>query len=403
MYMAYKYVAYDADRKVVKGTIAVASEGLAKEALQRSGYRLLRLKPARQGLSLRRQLPILFGVKAQDVITFSRLLATLVRRGTTPLAGLELLRDGTSNPTFKEVLGAVSDDLRQGSSLSEAMGRHPEAFPSFYCRMMTVGEQTGNIELVLRQLADYMEKEKALQASVGKALVYPAFVLLIAGGVITLMITVTLPSLSELFAQFEGRLPLPTRLLLAITTFVNTYILYLLGLIIGVILVSGWSIKKPAVRRRLDMLLLRVPLVGPIINLREMTHFSGMMATGLSASLSMPEIMDMVVKTSKNISMAEALDKVRGEILTGRRLSQSMTENQVFPRLLVQMIRVGEEAGTLDEDLKAIAETYEAEVDKRVNTLLSLMEPSLIVVLGLMVAFIAVSVIMPIYSIMGEI
>ena len=401
--MAYKYLAYDTDRKVVKGTIAVTNEGLAKEALQRSGYSLLSLKPARQGLGLRRQIPTLFGVKAQDVIVFSRLLATLVRRGTTPLAALELLRNETSNLTFKEVLGAVSDDLRQGSSLSEAMGRHSDAFPPVYCRMIKVSEQTGNLEVVLRQLADYMEKEKALLAGVGRALVYPAFILLVAGGVITMLITVTLPSLTELFTEFEGELPLPTRLLVALTTFVNTYKLFLLGLILGVVVLAAWAVRKPTVRRRLDMLSLKIPLIGSIVTLREMTHFSRMMSTCLSAALPMPEIMDMVVKTSRNTTVAEALENVRGEILKGRRLSQPMTENQTFPRLLVQMIKVGEEAGTLDEDLKAVAESYEAEVDKRVNTLLSLLEPGLIVILGLIVAFIAVSVIMPVYSILGEI
>ena len=401
--MAYKYIAYDAKRQVVKGTVVVTSEDLAKEALQRSGYSLLSLKPAPRRLNLRRQLPTLYGVKAQDVIAFSRLLATLLRGGTTPLAALEIFGAETSNLTFKEVLGAVSDDLRQGNSLAEAMSGHPEVFPAIYCRMIKVGEQTGNLEIVLRQLADYMEKEKALLASVGRALIYPAFVLAIAGGVITLLLTVTLPSLSELFTEFGGDLPLPTRLLVALTAFVNTYKLFLFGLILGGAALAVGAVKKPNIRRRMDMLLLKMPLIGPIITLREMAHFSRMMSTCLSASLTIPEIMEMVVKTSRNGVMTEALENVSGEILKGRRLSQPMTENLMFPRLLVQMVKVGEEAGTLGEDLKALAETYETEVDKRVNTVLSLMEPGLIVVLGLFVAFIAVSVIMPIYSILGEI
>jgi len=401
--MAYKYVAYDADRNVVKGTIDVTSEGLAKEALQRSGYSLLSLSPTRRALSLRREIPILFGVKTQDVIAFSRLLATLVERGTTTLAALELLRDETSNITFKEVIGAVSDDLRQGSSLSEAISRHPDEFPPIYCRMIEVSERTGDLELVLRQLADYMEKEKALLARVGKALAYPAFVLLLAGGVITLLVTVTLPSLSSLFDEFGGELPLPTRVLVALTTFVTTYKLFLLGLILGVVVFVAWAVRKPDIRRKRDMLLLRTPLIGPIITLRDMVHFSRMVSTGLRASLPLPEIMDMVVKTTKNTIVAKALEDVREEIMKGRRLSHPMAENHTFPRLLVQMVKVAEEAGTMDEDLKAVAETYEAEVNRRVNALVSLLEPGLMIVLGLIVAFIAVSVIMPIYSTLGQI
>lgn len=401
--MVYKYVAYDADRKVVEGTIDAPNDSLAKEALLRSGYSLLSLKLTRQGMSLRRQIPTLFGIKAGDVIAFSRLLATLVQRGTTPVAALQLLRDQASNLTFREAIDDVIEALRQGASLSEAMGTHPEAFSPFYCRMVKLSEQTGNLEVVLRQVADYMEKDKALMARVSRALAYPAFVLLIAGGVITLLITVTLPSLSELFTEFGGQLPLPTRILVGLTGFVSTYKLPLLGLFLGAAILALWSVRKPDVRRRLDALLLKMPLIGPIVTLREMAHLTRMMSTGLSASLPMPEIMDMVVKTSKNTVVAEALDSLRGEILKGRRLSDSMTQHPVFPRLLMQMVKVGEEVGSLDEDLAAIAETYEADVDKRVNTLVALLEPGLMVVLGLVVAFIAVSVIIPIYSVLGEI
>ena len=396
-------MAYDAQRKVVKGTLDVTNEGLAKQTLERSGFQVLSLKPIRRGLSLRSQIPTLFGVKAHDVIAFSRLLATLVERGTNTLGALELLIQETRNPTFRMVIHAVSEDLRQGSALSEAIAKHPEAFPDIYCRMIKVSEETGDLEGVLRQLADYLGKEQALLSKVGRAFVCPAFVLLIAAGVITLMILVTLPALSELFTEFEGELPLPTRLLIAFTTFVNTYMLYLLGLILGVAVLAAWSVRKPKVQRTLDILWLKMPMIGPILAIREMSHFSRMVSTGLRASLPMPEIMSMAVQTSRNKFVAEALKKVREAILEGRRFSQPLSEDPVFPRLLVQMVAVGEEAGTLEDDLGAIAETYDAEVDKRVDTIVSLLEPGLMVVLGLIVAFVVMSVIMPMFSILGEI
>jgi len=399
----YKYLAYDAQRKVVKGTLDVTSEGLAKQTLERSGFQVLSLKPIRRGLSLRSQIPTLFGVKAHDVIAFSRLLATLVERGTNTLGALELLMQETRNPTFRMVIHAVSEDLRQGSALSEAIAKHPEAFPDIYCRMIKVSEGTGNLEGGLRQLADYMEKEQALLSKVGRAFVYPAFVLLIAAGVITLMMLVTLPSLTGLFAEFEGQLPLPTRLLVALTTFVNTYILYLLGLILGVVVLSAWSVRKPKVQRTLDILWLKMPMIGPIVALREMSHFSRMVSTGLRASLPMPEIMSMAVQTSRNKIVGEALKKVSGSIQEGRGFSHPLSEDPVFPPLLVQMVAVGEEAGTLDDDLAAIAEIYDAEVDKRVDTIVSLLEPGLMVVLGLIVAFVVMAVILPTFSILGEI
>ena len=401
--MAYKYVAYDTEGKVVKGTVDTPNEALAKEALERRRYSVLHLRPARQLPSLRRQIPTLFGVKAQDVITFARLLATLVQRGTTPLTALQLLREQTKHVTFRETIDAVIRDLRQGSSLSEAMSRHPEVFPTIFCRTVSISEETGNLGMVLRRMADYMEKERALLSKLSGAFVYPAFVLLIAAGVVILMITVVLPSFAGLFAELGGELPLPTRILVGLTGFVDAYKLYIVVLLLGFVVPAAWSFRYPSVRRRLDMLLLRIPVIGNIVTLSEMTHFAAMVSTCLSASVPVPETLGMVVKTSRNRIVAEALGNVRDEILKGRRLSDAMTENQVFPRVLVQVVKVGEEAGTLDEDLKVIAETYEADLDRGVNTLVSLLGPVFALIIGSIVMFIAVSVIMPIYSLWGEI
>jgi len=401
--MPYKYVAYTADRTVVEDTIDVTTEGLAREALRRSGYRVLSLKAARPRLSFRRSVPTFFGVKAHDVIAFSRQLASLIERGTTTLSALQLLRDHIRNIAFKEVLTAMIQDLQQGSSLAEAIGRHPHAFPPMYSRMVKVSEQTGNLEVVLRQIASYIEREKAVLKQVSRAMIYPAFILLVAGGVVTLMITFTLPPLMEMFTEFEAELPLVTKLLVGIVGFVTAYKLYLPAAMIGIAALAIWYVRRPAGRHRLDRLLLKTPLIGPITTLRDMSHFSRTMSILLGAGLPMPEIMDMVVKTTRNGVVREALEDIRRGILEGRGLSRSMTANELFPPLLVQMVKVGEQAGTLSADLMAVADSYEQEVDERVNTLMALLEPCLLVGLGLLVAFLAVSIIMPIYSIMGSI
>ena len=401
--MAYKYVAYTADRTVVEGTIDVATEGLAREALRRSGYKLLSLRAARPGLSIRRSVPALFGVKAQDVIAFSRQLATLVERGTTTLSALQLLRDQIRNIAFKEVVTAVIQDLQQGSSLAEAISRHPQAFPPIYSRMVKVSEQTGNLEVVLRQVASYMERERAALKKVSRAMIYPAFILLVASGAVTILVTFTMPPLMDLFDEFEAELPLVTKLLIAIVGFITTYKFYLAAVIIGIAASALWYVRTPIGRHRLDRLLLKIPVIGPIIALREMSHFSHTMSILLEAGVPMPEIMDMAVQTSRNRVVREAVEDVRTEILKGRGLFHPLAANELFPPLLVQMVKVGEQAGTLSADLMAIADSYEQEVDERVNSLLSMLEPCLLVVLGLIVAFIAVSIIMPIYSIMGSI
>lgn len=401
--MAYKYLAYRADRTVVEGTIDVATEGLAREALRRSGYKLLSLRAARPGLSIRRSMPALFGVKAHHVIAFSRQLATLVERGTTTLSALQLLRDQIRNIAFKEIVTAMIQDLQQGSSLAEAIGRHPQAFPPIYSRMVKVSEQTGNLEVVLRQIASYMEREKAALKRVSRAMIYPAFILLVASGAIAILVTFTLPPLMDLFDEFEAELPLVTKLLIGIVGFVDAYKFYLAAAIIGTAALAVWYVRTPAGRQGLDRLLLKIPVVGPIIALREMSHFSRTTSMLLEAGVPMPEIMDMAAQTSRNRVVREAIEDVRMEILKGQGLFRPLAANELFPPLLVQMVKVGEQAGTLSADLTAIADSHEQEVDERVNSLLSMLEPSLLVVLGLIVGFIAVSVIMPIYSIMGSI
>ena len=401
--MAYRYVAYDADRKVVEGTIGVATEALARQALQRSGYRLLVLKAARPKVSARQLFPTLFGVKTRDVIVFSRLLATLLERGTNIIAALQLLREQARNPTFQQVITSVIQDLNQGSSFSEAIGRHPQAFPLIYRRMLRLSEQTGNLEDALRQIADYIEREATALARVTRALIYPAFIALVAIGVVGVLMTVVLPSLIGVFEEFNAELPLTTRLLIAVTGFLGSYKLYLLAAVLGIATLGYWYFRRPAGRRVLDGLMLRVPVLGRINLLREMTHFGRTMSMLLEAGLPMTDVVEMVAQTTRNGVVREALEEVRGGILRGHGLSRPMADNDVFPRLVVQIVKVGEEAGTLSSDLMVIADLYTQQVDERVNSFIHLLEPCMFLVLGLVVAFIAVSVIMPIYTVMGSV
>ena len=331
--MGYKYVAYDTSGKVVQGTMRGTSEALVKETLRQWGYDLLSLRPAKDRMGLRRQLPTLFRVKAQDVITFSRLLATLVEKGTHTLMALQLIRDETSNPIFRETLSDILEDVRHGRSLCEAMSQHPAAFPPIYCRMIKVSEQTGNLEAALRQVADYMEKESVLLSKVARALAYPTFVMLIASGVIVLLVTFVIPSFAGLFAEFESQIPLPTRLLIALSAFASQHKLFLLILfIIGTVLGVGVT-KHPVTRRRLDLLMLKLPVLGPVSSWSEMARFSRVLAMGLRESLPMPDILEMTIQISRNRIIGENLVRVRNEILEGRSLSYSLAASPVFPRL----------------------------------------------------------------------
>lgn len=400
--MAFKYVAYDNQGKVVKGSMSGASEVTVTEVLGHWGYEVLSLKPTHDPISWQRQLPSLFKVRSQDVITFSRLLATLVGRGTNVLVALQLIRDETTNAVFRNVLDSVIESLLNGRALSDAMNQHPEVFSSLYTRMIKVSEETGNLEGILHQIAKFMETENALLSKVARALAYPGFIMLIAAGVVALLITFVIPSFSGLFSEFEAQIPLPTRILIAVSEFVSHNKWYfLVGSLVAVSLGIA-LLKHPKALRLRDSFLLKIPVLGSVTSLAEMGRFSRVVAMGLREGLQMPEILDMASGISRNQIVSDSIRSVHRSILEGQSLSHALSANPVFPRLLIQLARVGEETANLDESLESVAEAYEVQVERKVTLIVSLIEPSVILFIGLIVAFIAISVILPTYAILGE-
>jgi len=400
--MAFKYIAYDIRGNVIKGSMIAASEVTVKDSLRNSGYEVLNLKVTNDPVSWQRQLPSLFKVKSRDVIIFSRLLATLVGRGTNLLAALRLIRDETTNAVFRDILESVIENILNGQSLSEAMSQHPEVFSLMYCRMIKVSEQTGNLEGILLQVAGFLEKENALLSKVARALAYPGFIMLIAAGVVGLLITFVLPSFAGLFSEFDARIPLPTRILLGVSDFVSQNKWYILPGFLAAVSLVILLLKHPKTRHFKDSLLLKIPVLGSITVLSEMARFSRVIAMGLREGLQMPEILDMASGISRNQLVTESIESVHRDILEGQSLSHALSTSPVFPRLLIQLVRVGEETANLDESLESVAEAYEVNVDRKVTLVVALIEPSVILFIGLIVAFIAVSVILPTYAILGE-
>jgi type IV pilus assembly protein PilC len=400
--MAFKYIAYNPQGTVIKGSMTGPSEVTVKEAIRQWGYEVLSLKFTNDPVSWQRQLPSLFKVKSRDVIIFSRLLATLVGKGTNLLVALQLIRDETSNVVFRDILESVIESILNGKSLSDAMSQHPEVFSLMYCRMIKVSEQTGNLEGILGQVADFLEKENALLSKVARALAYPGFVMLIAAGVVALLITFVLPSFGGLFSEFEAQIPLPTRILMSLSEAATNNKWYcLLGLLtvasLGMVL-----FKHPRTRHFRDSLLLKTPILGSIMSMSEMARFSRVIAMGLREGLQMPEILNMASGISRNQVVTDAIGSVHQDILAGQSLTHALSKNPVFPRLIIQLVRVGEVTANLDESLESVAEAYEVNVERKVTLVVALIEPSVILFIGLIVAFIAVSVILPTYAILGE-
>lgn len=290
-----------------------------------------------------------------------------------------------------------------GSSLSDAMEKHPFAFDNIYCRMVEVGQRTGNFGVILRQLATYIEKAQATASKIRGAMTYPIGVLMLAVVVAIIIINVTLPPLMGLFEEFGTDLPWTTKLLLALVNAFTAYNLYLFagGSLIAIFLT--WYLSTEEGRRRRDALLLKMPLLGRIMVQGTISRISRTMATLLQAGLPLPDVIELTRQTVGNIVISEALDNVRQETLQGRTVSEPFSRIPHFPQMVSFMLRIGEETGTMDSHLETLADFYEDETDRAIKAMTSMLEPAMTVFVGLVVGFVAVSVIMPMYQLLGAI
>ena len=399
----YQYEAVDKNGQRVTGVLNTPSEATAEQALWQQGLTIVRLAPARRQQSLTAMFPTFFGVKRPEVLLFSRQLATLLESGITILAGLRLLAEQAGSRAMRETLLEIIGALQQGQPFSAALAAHPFAFPPLYARTIMVGEHTGHLEDTLRQLAIYFEKEQALSRKIRDALTYPIFVMFVAVFVVVIMLTVALPPIVDLFETFNATLPLPTRILMSVSKFATTYGAYVLfgGLVLAAF--TAWWGGTPSGRSARDRVLLRVPLVGRVSLYGQIARFARTSSVLVRAGLPLPEVMELALQAIDNVVVYDALERVRLALLAGQGFAIPLSSERIFPAMLGQMARVGEETGTLENNLATLADFYEEDVDRRVKTLTSLAEPALTVVVGGIVGFIAVAMVTPMYSILSSV
>jgi type IV pilus assembly protein PilC len=399
--MAYKYRAYTPDKKIIQGRLEATSENMAEAALYQAGYqRILSLREVSPGPSLDTLIPTLFGIKTRDVIDFSQQLATLFESGLPILTALKLLEGQASKVAMKRIISVLAEDIGDGNPLSQALSKYPQVFSSTYCQVIKASEQTGKLEVGLRQMATYLEKQTATKQKVTHAMIYPAMVLAVAIGVVALLVTVALPPLAELFASLGAELPITTRLLMAGANFAINYKFYLLGGLLILITAAFSYARLPAGRLNLDKLLLKLPIFGTINLERHMQQFCQMTSMLLKTGVRLPQIIGLATQTISNRIIRQALTDVTDKLVQGEGLSQPMAANPIFPPLLVEMIVMGEHTGTMDDTLATLADYYQKRVDQQVGVLTSLLEPLVTVFIGLVVIFIALSMITPLYSIL---
>jgi type IV pilus assembly protein PilC len=399
--MVFKYQAYTIDKKLVQGTLEVASESIAEATLYRAGFQhIISLKETSPGISLEKLVPSLFSVKTQEIIDFSSQLATLLDSGVNLVTALELLEGQSNRKVLKKIITGMIKDIQGGNSLSQALGKYPQTFNNTYCQTIKASEQAGHMELGLKQAGVYLEKQAAANQKIRQAMMYPAFVLLMAVGVCILLVTVALPPLTNLFKSLGAELPWMTKLLIGTAGFLSDRGLYVLGGILLVILISGFLLRLESVKEARDNFFLKIPVIGTINIERSMQYFCQTTAMLLQAGLRLPMIMEIIIQTNRNRVIRRALGQVRESLIQGEGLSQPMSKNPLFPPLLVEMVVVGEKTGSMDTTLTTLSDFYEKKVSRRIDILISMIEPVLTVIVGLVVIFIALSIITPLYSIL---
>ncbi|MBA7564678.1 Type II secretion system protein F [subsurface metagenome] len=337
-----------------------------------------------------------------SVIIFSRQLALLLESGIDIVTALGLLQEQSSNRKLKKVLGEVVSDIRSGNRLSEAMSKHTSIFSRMYVQSLGVGEQSGGLEMVLRRMADYMEREAAAIKGVKNALRYPMIVGIVALIVIAVIVIFVLPAFADLYSSLGAELPLMVKLLLSGVEWLTTNGVYLGGFILLGAFLAYAYVRTPEGKLQRDALTLRLPLLGQISHYNELARCCRSMSLLFRAGLPLPEIMTLVIDSCSNRVVRKGFVDVQQEMLKGEGLAGPMAKSHIFLPMMVQMIGVGEETGNLDGTLQSVAENYEAEAEDKMRSLVGLIQPVITLVIGAVVAFIAISLMSVMYSVYGQ-
>jgi type IV pilus assembly protein PilC len=380
----------------VKGKSLAPDEGALRAELRRQG-----IAPAR----IRKQAQAARGgkVNAGDIAVFSRQLATMLAAGIPMVQAFEIVGTGSEKPSLQKLILEVKGDVEAGTSLHEALGKHPLQFDDLYVNLVEAGEQAGALETLLDKIATYKEKSEAIKKKVKKALFYPIAVIVVAFLVTIILMIFVIPEFQKLFEGFGANLPAFTQFVINLSLLVQHDGLYLAAGIAAVFFVF-FHFKKRSRKMRevLDRITLKVPVIGPIINKAAIARYARTLSTMFAAGVPLVEALESVAGACGNIVYEDAVMKMKDEVATGQRLQRAMEARGIFPNMVVQMIAVGEEAGSLDTMSAKVATFYEAEVDNAVDAMSSLLEPLIMVVLGVLVGGLVIAMYLPIFK-MGQV
>jgi len=403
--VAFSYRAKNAEGALVADELTADSEAQAFEILDRMGLFPLKVQAKRasggEGRALLRQ--GFSRVRRDDVVAFSRQLADLLKVGVTINRALGILASETPNRELASVITELKADVSSGSRISEALGKFPKVFSPLYVNMVRAGETGGFLEDVLERIALFLEQEQEIRARVKAAMAYPTLLTVLATGAVIFLMVYFIPTFSQMFQDLGGTLPLPTRIVMAISGFIRHYGLYLLGGLAGAGVLLARGLRTEAGRLAFDRFRLRIPLLGTVFARTAVSRFARILGTLLRSGVSILQAMDITREAVGNKVFSEEIRQANNAVKEGATLADAMKGRRAFPDMVVGMIAVGEESGNVDDVLVSIAENYDKQIDRAVRTLVSLMEPLLLIVMGVLVGSIVIAMILPIFEIQGMI
>ncbi len=378
--------------QLVRGEIVAKNETEARAKLTRRQIRVVNIRKVKKSRQKK--------ISATDITVFTRQLSTMMKAGLPMMQAFDIAAKGHANPSMTAMLLNIRSDVEQGHTLADSFAKYPKYFDRFYCNLVRAGETGGVLESILDKLSLYKEKTQSIKKKVRGALTYPIAVIVVAIALIFVMMMYVLPAFAKVYQEMGVSLPGLTQVMMNISDFFVAYGIYMLIILIGGAVGFIKSMQKSQeLQKRVDYMLLKMPIFGPIVRKAAIARWARTTATLFAAGVPMVEVLDSVAGATGNIRYEEATQDIRAKVNQGISLTSSMEATEVFPNMVIQMTLIGEESGSLDDMLNKAAEFYEEDVDTAVSQLSSLMEPIIMVVLGLIVGVILVAMYLPLFNI----
>jgi type IV pilus assembly protein PilC len=402
MAQVWQWVAETKKGRKLKGELEAVTEQIAQSQLKKRNLNILKLKPKPKDLFAN----IAFmqpKVKNKDIVIFTRQFSTMIDAGLPLVQGLNILAEQNPNPTFKAILRQLTKDVEGGSTLAEAMKKHPKVFDNLFVNLIAAGEVGGILDTILQRLATFIEKAEELKSRIKGALTYPIVVICIAFIVIAVILIFVIPVFQDMFSSFGSALPAPTQLVVAMSDFMKGNIHWIIIAIIAFVFAFKQYANTKGGRKTIDTWSLKLPVFGDLLKKTAVARFTRTLGTMMSSGVPILDSLEIVAKTAGNVVIEEIIYDVRGSIAEGQTIAEPLSENDIFPGMVIQMISVGEATGALDTMLGKIADFYDKEVDAAVDALTSMLEPLLMLFLGGAIGGLVVAMYLPIFTMAGAV